>query len=438
VLGFALLLSLGTGVLFGLIPALQVTRSEPLGELREGGRGSEGGLTRLRPLFVAGQFALAMVLLVGAGLLVRSFLNLQRVDPGFEPEGVLIAQLRLPLARYPDGNSVRGFNGELLARLETLPGVERAGTISTFLSGRLPNSSSVALEGRQLPDAERRIPVTYDAVSDGLLDAVGMELLAGRGFTRADGPDDPPVVMVNETFVRRFYPGEDAVGQRFTFGNPDGEDPGWMTIVGVVADARRSGLDQEIRPSAFIPLSQYTDSGWNVVLRTAGDPVELAGALRESVRALDPDLPVSRIRTLEQAVAEGLGARRFLTLLLAAFATVGTLLAAIGVYGVMAFLVGRRTREIGIRVALGAGRGTILGSVVREALLQAGVGLAIGLGAALLLGRVVQSQLFGLGAADPLTLGAVGALLLAVATVAAALPARRATRVAPSVALRVE
>ena len=439
VLAFALLLSLGTGVLFGLIPALQVAKTEPLEQLREGGRGSDGGLTRLRPLFVAGQFALAMVLLVGAGLLVRSFLNLQRVDAGFEPEGVLVAQLRLPAARYPDGESLRAFTGELLAGLEALPGVEEAGVVNTFLLSQLANSSSVAIESRPvLPDGLLRWPVTYDGASEGLLGATGMELVAGRGFLASDGPDDPPVVLVNQAFVRLYLPSTDPLGERITFGNPEGEDPGWMTIVGVLRDARRSGLDQEVRPSALMPYTQYMRTGLDVVIRASGDPVGLAPALRQSVRSIDPDLPVSQVRTMEQAVDEGLAVRRFLTALLAGFAVVGTLLAAIGIYGVMAFLVGRRTREIGIRVALGAGRGTILGSVVREALLQAGVGLAIGLGAALLLGRVVQSQLFGLGAADPLTLGGVGVLLLAVAAVAAALPARRATRVAPSVALRVE
>jgi len=439
VLAFALLLSLGTGVLFGLIPALQMARTEALDQLREGGKGSGGALTRLRPLFVASQFALAMVLLVGAGLLVRSFVNLQRVDAGFQPEGVLVAQLRLPAARYPGGESVREFTGELLAGLEALPGVEAAGVVNTFLLDRLPNMSNVALESRPvLPDALLQVPVTYDGASEGFLDAAGMELAAGRGFLASDGPDDPPVVLVNEAFVRLFLPGMDPLGERITFGNPEGDDPGWMTIVGVLRDARRSGLDQEVRPSALMPYTQYMSTGLDVVIRTAGDPVGLAPELRRTVESIDPDLPVSRIRTMEQAVAEGLATRRFLTLLLSGFAVVGTLLAAIGVYGVMAFLVGRRTREIGIRVALGAGRGTILGSVVREALTHACAGLAVGAIGALLLGRVVQSQLFGLDAGDPLTLAAVGALLMAVAVLAAALPAARATRVAPSVALRVE
>lgn len=438
-LGFALGLSLLTGLAFGALPALQVGSMDPGERLREGARGSaDGSLGRLRPAFVAGQFAVAVVLLVGAGLLVRSFLRLQAVDPGFQPEGVLVARLGPPARRYPDAASLRAFHAELLSALEALPRVDGAGLMSSVLLSRLPNMGSITVESRpELAEAVEQIMVTSDAVSTGAFDVLGMDLVAGRTFGSADREDSPPVVVVNEAFVRAFLPDRDPLGERWVYGQL-GEDGVWNTIVGVVADARRAGLDQDVRPAAFFPFSQFSPRTVDVVLRTAGDPATLAEPVRRTVAGLDPDLPIRQLRTMENAMAEGLAQRRFVMALLASFSAAATLLAALGIYGVMAYVVGCRTREIGIRLAMGAERRVIVGAVLREALAQAAVGLAVGLLGALAVSGVLRTQLFGLEPTDPFTFAGVCALLLAVALAASALPAWRAARVDPTVALQSE
>ncbi|HUF75717.1 MAG TPA: ABC transporter permease, partial [Longimicrobiales bacterium] len=414
VLAFALLVALATSVLFGVAPALQAGRSQAADNLRAGGRsGSDGGLSRLRAVFVATQFALALVLLVGSGLLVRSFVNLQAVDPGFEPEGVLSFRIGLPGSRYEDYDAVRAFYDGLLPDLASIPGVEGAAAVSNVFLSRLPDMAGVTIESRpELETAEN--PVAYDGATSAFIDVLGMRLVAGRGFELTDERGSPPVAIVNELFVRTFLPNQDPVGERFLFGNPTGDDPPWITIVGVVEDAQRWGLGQPLRPYAFRPMPQFLDRAVDVLVRTTGRPAAYAAAAREVVARHDPDLPVTNLRTLDRAIADSLAQQRFLVLLLAVFAASATVLAAVGIYGVMAYLVGRRTREIGIRVAMGASRGTVVGGVLRDALVQVMGGLAAGLLGAWVLTRFMRSQLFGLEPSDPATFVGVSVLLVVV------------------------
>lgn len=436
-LGVAVLSS----VLFGFAPALHAGRVDARARLDDGARGgTSGGLVRLRGLFATGQFALALVLLVGAGLLVQSFERLSRLDPGFAPEGVLSATLSLPSSRYPNGDAVRPFTDELLAEVRALPGVEAAATMSTLFLADLADMGPVSIASRpELSDQERRrSPVVQDAASVGFLEATGMELLAGRPFEDADGPDARRVAIVNEAFVRAFLPDRDPLGERFMWGRPQGDNPQWITIVGIARDARRAGLAGQVRPSAFLPWRQSSDSRMDVLVRTSGDPAALGPALRDAVARIDPRLPVTRVRTLEQAMSEALSARRFVMLLLAAFALSATALAAVGIYGVMAYVVGQRRREIGIRVALGAERGQMLRRVVGEGLANVGVGLALGVVSALSLTGVLRSQLYGLEPTDPLTFALATASLVLVAALACLLPARRAATLDPMRVLREE
>lgn len=437
-LGFALCVAVGASLLFGLVPALQARRVEPGSQLREGARGSSAAsLARLRGTFVVGQFGLALLLLVGAGLLGRSFLKLRAVDPGFEPDGVLAVRLALPVSRYPTPESLRGFHEELEARLGAVPGVTEVGAVSTLFLQALPNMGRVAIEGRpELYEENRDAPVVSDVASPGFFAAAGMRLLSGRVPGRDDDADSPLVAVVNETFVRYFLDGVDPLGARFAWGSAPEDDGGWVTVVGVVADARRSGLDREVRPSAFLAASQVPPRRVDLLVRTASDPLSLAPAVADAVHAIDAQLPLSGVRTLEQAMSESLAPRRFVAWLLGGFAATALGLAAIGIFGVMAYLVGQRTREIGIRVALGAERSSVLGRILAEGMLHAGAGLLFGFVAAMALTRYLRSQLFGLAATDPATFALAAVLLLAVAAVACMIPARRAASVDPVVALR--
>jgi predicted permease len=440
VFAFALAVALAAGVLFGLPSAFHAAAAEPGRALQEGGRGLAGGgrLGRLRQVFVAGQLALALVLLAGAGLLVRSFLELRAVDPGFEPRGVLSFRVTLPGQSYETPERITAFYRELLGSLEALPGVESAAAITDFVLARLPQSAPISIPSRpDLADVDP-FPVAYDAVTPGFFEAAGIELLRGRALGEADRSDGASVAVVNEALARRYFPGEDALGQRFMFGTPEGDDPQWTTIVGVAADARRSGLDQEVRPSVFYPHTQYSAGQMTVLLRTAGDPLVLAEPARRAVTALDADQPITEVRTLEQAFA-GTGARRrFVAVLLGVFSGLAVALAAVGIYGVMAYVVGQRTREIGIRMALGARRREVVGWVLGQGMAVVGVGIALGLLGALAATRLLSGLLFDTAPADPVTFLLVAALLAAVALAANLLPARRAARVDPMTVLREE
>lgn len=439
VLGITAAVTVLCGMLFGLVPALEAGGRGPAEAIRQGGRGAVGGSAaeRLRPVLVVSQFALAVMLLAGAGLMLRSFAKMQDVDPGFDASHVALVRLNLPASKYETPEQVNAFYDELLTSLRATPGVESADAISDFVLGRLPNSASIVVEGVELPQALERLPVAYDAVTPGFVRTSRMRMLSGRGLLPTDKQGSPRVALVSETMARTFFRGADPVGARFAFGVPDSED-GWITIVGVVADARRSGPVEPVRPYVLMPHAQYTTRRLDIVIRATGEPLALLPQVRAAVHAIDAAQPIAGVRTLEQAFGETVAPRRFLMVLLSIFGGAACALAAIGIYGVMAYVVVRRTREIGVRIALGAPPGRVQRLVIAQAMAQAGIGLALGVAGALLLGGQIRAQLFGVAPGDPTTLVATVGLLALVALFASWLPARRAAAVDPTTAMRVE
>ncbi|MDQ3698641.1 MAG: ABC transporter permease [Gemmatimonadota bacterium] len=438
VLGFSLLASLGASILFGVVPALDVARHQPGELLRGSGRGAVRGATGVRPALVAGQFALALVLLYSAGLLLRSFSNLLTVERGFDSTNVMAVNLNLPPERYPNGAALIAFYDQLLPQLRAVPGVRGADAISTLLLSRLPNSASVSVDGKQLSEAESNLPVAFDAVTSGLLNTIGMTLLRGRQFNDADVATTTRVAIVNESFVKRFLDGGNAIGRRFAFGAPQGDSTRWIEVIGIVRDARRAGLAEDVAPYIFTPIAQGAGGRMQLLIRAQSDPLALVPRLREMLRGIDPQQPLSNIRLLDQDLARSLAPRRFVMLLLATFAVAAVTLAAIGIYGVISYMVGRRTREFGLRMALGAEPRQVLQLVMRQAGKQVGAGIVLGTAGALAAARFLQSQLFGVTGFDHWTELAVVGVLTAVAALAAWLPARRATGTDPLIALRSE
>ncbi|MGH9837363.1 MAG: ABC transporter permease [Blastocatellia bacterium] len=433
VLFFTLGLSLLTGVVFGLAPALQSSKLALSEVLKEGGRGTGGGGQRTRSALVVAEIALALVLLVSAGLLLRSSWRLQQVNPGFNPERVLKVRLSLPPSKYREGAQAAAFYQQLLERLRALPGVQAAGATSSVLLNKVHNSSGILIEGRPAPNGPRpELPM--DSVSPGYFQAMDMPLVQGRQFNEQDKADGLPVAIVNETMARRFWPNEDPLGKRFNFG--DGGR--WWTVVGVVRDSRRQGLDAPVRIESFLPHTQRPLRAMEVVLRTTDHPLAMTRTVRSAVWSLDGDLPVSEIQSVEQMLGARVAPRRFNLLLLGLFALVAMLLAAVGIYGVMAYSVTQRTHEIGIRMALGAGQGAVLKLVVGHGMVLTLLGVATGLAGAFALTRLMTILLFGVSATDPLTFSVIALLLLLVALLACWIPAQRATKVDPMIALRCE
>ena len=429
-----------TSVLFGIVPAFHATRREVGAALKEGGRtGADRRSGRLRTVLAIAELAIALVLLVGASLLIRSFLALSHEDPGFAREGVLTLRLQLPAAKYREPARVAAFHEQLIERLGALPGVESSAAGSTLLLSRLPNSAGINIEGRPpLPSDVVNLPVPYDSVSPEFFTTLQIPLRRGRFFSHADGPASQAVAIVNEAFVRRFFPGEDPLGKRVTFGTPGRPDTQWQTIVGVVADTKRGGFGRPPWAEVYFPMRQAPDPRVLVLLRTGGDPLALAAAAQAAVWSIDRDQAISGIRTVRELLAQQEANRWFTTLLLALFASVALVLALIGIYGVIAYSTAQRTQEIGIRLALGADRRSVLRLVLAGGLRIALAGLALGLAGALALTRVLSSLLYGVGARDPLTFVVVPAVLLLVALAACWMPARRAMRVDPLTALRAE
>jgi putative ABC transport system permease protein len=446
VLLFTLGLSLVTGLLFGLAPALSATRGSLFGALKEGGRAVAGGARgrRLRQLLILGEVAVALVLLVGAGLLLRSFARLRAVDPGFRPEGVLTAEIALPIKRFPDDAPRIALTRELLGRLQAIPGVQSADTVAPLPLTLQDYVRVFLVEGRPEPPSSETPTAHVRMVTPDFFRTLGVRVLRGRVFTAQDVQDSLPVVLVNKTMADRVWPGENPVGRRLTMaGSVSRADWIWAEVVGVVAVIRHQTLDQEGGEEIYVPQLQNPVGGTlSILLKTSGDPARLAGALREAVRAVDGDLPVERVRTLESLVAESLAGSRFQTVLLGLFAGVALFLAALGIYGVISDAVTSRTHEIGIRMALGARRAEVLRLVIRQGmtLVLAGAGLGLALAVLLLwqLSERADVYLYQGRALDPLILGGVPPVLLAVALAAIWLPARRATRVEPAVALRSE
>lgn len=430
-LGFALLISLATGVAFGLAPAWHLAKADFSRALQQEGRNSRAGSTSgLRGGLIVAEVALALMLLAGAGLMLKTLFRLQRVPSGFNPRGVLAMDISLDDTKHPAGDPRTLFLRQIIQRLEALPGVEAAGTATTLpMSG----ATDASVRAENQPDQESFYVATdYDFVSGSFNRAMGIPLVRGRDFTERDNATNAPrAALINVALANRVFPNENPVGQRLRFwGEP------WE-VVGVVGDVRHRGLERELKEHLYLPQAFSPWSG-SLVVRTKVPPLTLAETMRKEILKLDPDQPISNVRTLEQIVANSAGQRRLMFVLLSLFAVTAALLAGIGLYGVMAYSVNRRTREIGIRMALGARRGEVLHLVIRQGMRLAIMGVALGLIGALALTRVLAHLLFGVSPKDPITLAAVALLLGAVALLACWLPARRAARVDPMVALRCE
>jgi putative ABC transport system permease protein len=439
VLTFTLLISILAGVFFGLAPALQVSKPDLNESLKEGGRAGGAGERgeRLRSALIVSEMALALVLLACAGLLIKSVVRLRAVDPGFKPERLLTADISLPESRYPDNASQAAFFERLAGRLETQPGVEAAGFTSVLPFGGNFDGRALAVEDQPRPRGQEISVDLYIETPD-YLRAMQIPLVEGRAIDEHDTADTTPVALVNETMARQLWPGESAIGRRVKFPGSEKHPQPWRTVVGVVRDVKQYGLDRDDKMQLYLPERQYPTSGMTVVMRTSSDPAGMTNALRGAVREADKDLAVFDVATMDELLASSMALRRFSMLLLGVFACVAVLLAGVGIYGVISYAVTQRTREIGIRIALGAQRTDVLLLVVRRGLLLACAGIALGTGGGLAVTRVMSGLLFGVGAKDPVTFAAVAALLTLVALVACLVPARRATKVDPMVALRYE
>lgn len=438
VLGFTLAITLLTGLIFGLVPALQAARFDLNESLKEGGRGTANNPAhrRIFGALVVAEIALALVVLVGAGLLLNSFLRLQRVELGIQAPNVLTVEVNLPAARY-SGNDSRAqrlnFYGQVIPRIQALPGVVSVGAIDSLPLSGSQRGWTFRKEGQNLAPSERPVAGFQVATTD-YFRAVGIRIRRGRAFTEADRDGAPPVALINESFARRYYPNENPLGQRIIIRNR----PQACEIVGVVNDVRHFGPDKDPAPEMYMPYNQFAIGTLPLVVRTKSEPEALAGAVRKEIEAVDPDVAVSKVRTMTQMMSAALAEWRFALLLLGMFAATALLLAAIGIYGVMAYAVTRRRHEFGVRMALGAQAQDLMKLVIKEGMTLALVGVAIGLAASFALTRLLRTLLFGVSATDPLTFGVIAALLTGVALLACWIPAWRATKVDPMVALRCE
>jgi putative ABC transport system permease protein len=437
VLAFTMLVAIATGVIFGLVPALPAVRHATHEALKEGGRsnaiGRRGG--RLQGALVAAELAFAVVLLAGAGLMLRSFTRLRQVNPGFEPQHALAATIALPTSKYGQESSVIAFYSAAEQRIASLPGVRSVGAINYLpLSGER-SASSFHVADRPAPPRGQEPTGDMRAVTPGYFRAMGIPLIAGRFLTDADDDHAPKVAVVSQTLARTFWPKENAIGKHLLY-EWDGDQD--VEIVGVVGDVHHTGIADEPKMEIYRPLRQFTYWGMTIVIRTTGDPLAFTGAVRSAVREVDRDQPIARLQPLETFVAQALGKSRLDTMLFGTFAGLGLVLAVVGIYGVISYGVSQRTHEIGVRVALGARSGDVLRLIVRRGARLALIGVGIGLVAAFALTRLMRSLLFAVSPSDPMTYAAIIVLLVTVALVASWLPARRAARIDPLAALRQE
>jgi putative ABC transport system permease protein len=443
VLGFTLLVSTLTGIIFGLAPALQASKPDFNEALKEGGRGSTEGLrrNRVRSLLVISEVALSLVLLIGAGLLLKSFMRLREVNPGFDSHHVLTTSLSPSKAKYRSAAELQNFFQETLRQITTLPGIESAGLVDPLpLSGN-NSGKTFKIEGRADAAAQNKPASNYRAISPDYFQAMSIPLLKGRAFTEHDNGEAPNVVIVNETFARRFFPGEDPLGKRIVVEADPTENPNppLSEIVGVVGDVRHRSLDVPAGPEFYAPYLQAPESSMDLVVRTQTDnPASLAMSVRDRIRQVDKDQYIPKVIPMDQLLAASIARRRFNMMLLGIFASVALLLAGVGIFGVMNYSVTQRTHEIGIRMALGAQQRDVLKMIVGQGMILALVGVAAGLTAALILTRLMSGLLYGVSATDPLTFAGVSVLLAVVVLMACYIPARRATKVDPMVALRHE
>jgi putative ABC transport system permease protein len=438
VLLFTALVALLTAVLFGLAPAWQASKLNLNDALKEGGRNASAGRGRLRNLLVIGEIAVALTLLVGAGLTLKSFYRLLQVDPGFDPANVLTMRLALSPTQYTEGGQQRAFYEQVLSQIEALPGVQAAGAVHNLPLGGGGNTRNFSIEGQPEPS----LNVDFYQATPHYFQAMGMRVASGRFFTPNDREDQPGVAIVNETLARRFFRDQDPLGKRIKLGNPTGPFS-WLSIVGVVRDVKQNGLEEETKPALYISFLQPPLPGWKfqfmfLTVRTQSDPLSMTAALRSAVQALDQNQPIYRVATMEQLLARSLAARKFSLLLMMLFAALALLLSVIGLYSVLAYAVTQRTREIGVRMALGAQTNDVLRLVVKQGMALTLIGVTVGLGVAFALTRLMKSLLFGVEPTDPLTFSVIALLLIAVALLACWIPARRATKVDPMIALRCE
>jgi putative ABC transport system permease protein len=435
VLAFTVAVTVITGILFGLAPALHASRADVTSGLREGARGQiGGGGRRLRRVLVVAETALALVLLAGAGLLLRSFVQLQAVDRGFDSTNVLVGNVNAPRARFDTAGKIIALNDRLVERLRAVPGAESAALVSVLPLGGSDSDFGFTIEGRPKPATPSEQPTAwYRIVSSDYFKTMRIRILQGRGLTDQDSTPAPGAVAINESLARKYWPNEDPLGRRISL------DETTFTIVGIVADIRHRGPDRPPDEEMYLHYRQYPERGTAVVVRSASaDAASLAPAVREALREVDPGLPLANVTTMAELEADAVSQPRFVTLLVGLFAAVALTLALVGVYGVLSYAVAQRTSEIGLRMALGATRADVLRLVLVDGLRMVGVGAGIGVAGAAAAGHAMRTLLFGVGAVDLPTLGATVALLVAAAAIACAAPARRAIRIDPMEALRYE
>jgi putative ABC transport system permease protein len=441
VLAFTLAISLLTGLIFGLFPAFQSLRTNLNDKLKETGRGASAGLerNRMRQILVVSEVALTLVIVIGAGLMLQTLQRLQAVDPGFNPENVLTVRMNLPDAKYENSQKQQAFIRTLLERVSGLPGVTSAATTSFLPLSGSNFSISFKITHRPEPEPGKEPSAQLRFVSNGYFETMQIPVVQGRTFTPQDTATAPPVAIINESLARQFFPGEDPVGKVIDPGYQGRNDPNTLfQIVGVVRDIKHFNLRVEPRAEYYLPVEQLAYSGLTLVVRTANDPASLSAALRREVNSLDRDLAVFSVFTMEQVLGTSISDARLNTALLGTFGFIALLLASIGIYGVMSYAVTQRTHEIGIRMALGANRPEVLGMVLRQGLRLAAIGVTLGIMGALVLTSYMQNMVFQVSLTDPPTFIAVSMLLAAVALLASYIPARRATRVDPIIALRYE
>jgi predicted permease len=443
VLLFTATLSLLAGVIFGLAPALRVSRVELQSHLRDAARGASGAGAmwargrNLRRLLVAAELALSVMLLIGAGLLIRSFARLLDVPPGFNPTSLLTLELTMSGRKYADANVVIETYRRLWARIAQLPGVTASGGISALPLSQMFAWGPITVEGREPRPGEEFINVDQRFVGGDYFRTMEIPIVAGRLFNEHDTRANPRVAIADERMAEDLWPGQDPIGRRVRTGGRDSTTP-WITIVGVAGRVKQYTLDADSRIAMYFPQTQIPVRAMNVVLRSGVEPESLTAAVKKAIAEIDPDLPMYRVRTMEQRVDESLARRRFSMLLLSLFAALALGLAGVGIYGVMAYLVTQGTRDLGIRLALGASPGEVLMLIVRSGMTVAVAGVAIGVAGAMVAAGFMRSLLFGVDAVDPVTFTVIPVVLTVVALAASYLPARRAARIDPVVCLRAE
>jgi predicted permease len=437
VLAFAASVTLLAGLFFGLLPAIKGAGGSPQDALREGGRGgSRAAGGRTRQLLVVAQVSLALVLLVGSGLLVQSFRNLRTIDLGFRPDGVLSFRVTPPVARYPDAQAAVAFHEQLEEALAALPGVESVGATSALPLAGFDSDQGFAIEGRPAPPPDQPQGVWFRVSTPAFLETAGIEIVRGRGLEAADDGGSVPVVVVNETLAGRYFPGEDPIGRRLNMGRADA--PEWWQIVGVARDVKHFSVRGEARNALYAPLVQWQGRTMFHVVRSERDAESLVPEVRATIASLDPELAAGQIAPLSELVGSDLAPDRFVTMLVSLFAMAAVTLAVVGLYGVVSYDVSTRLREMGVRLALGAQPRAVGVLVLRRSLQVVAVGLVLGLLGSAVLARFMESLLYDVGAADPLSLVGGSLLLASAAGLAALIPARRAGRVDPVEVLRSE